>query len=205
MVRQPAANGCWESRCLSDLALCVCQIFISPVPASVCGCQGMSVLGFALSWAQGSCPSSRRALYVAAEYGGAPSWTRRRWRGEPDLRRVLHWQHRVLVASGVKWHQRPRALSGPRPDSDQPRRALALGAAVGAVATGALAGTGPGSVSAGPMSHNGDACLRKMAERGRDRPCCPRAAYCACALHAVAGRMRTPPRASSGRASREAP
>lgn len=165
------------------------------------------VVGVTLSWVHGSCPSSRRAPYVAAGYGGAPSRARRRWRRELEPGRLLHWQHRVPVASGVKWPQRPRAPSGPCPGSDPPHRTAAPGVAAGPVATGGRGNgeAGPGSVPAGPRSHNGDAGQRKMAAGGRGRPRCPRAVQCACALRAVAGRMRTPPRASSCRAAREAP
>lgn len=170
----------------------------SGFPGRLSHSQGISILGVALSWARSSC----RALYVAAGCGDAPSWARRRWRGEPDPRRLLHWQHRAPVASGVKYHQRHRSPSGPRPGSDRPHRSVAPGAAV---QLGPGRERGPGSLPAGPMSHNGDAGLRKMAAEGRGCPRCPRARYCACALRAAVGRMRTPPRASSCLASREGP
>lgn len=73
VVKHPAVNGCWESRYLSDLALCMSDL---PSLQGICLWLSGSVLGVTLSWAQGSCRSSRRALYVAAGYGGALSRTR---------------------------------------------------------------------------------------------------------------------------------
>lgn len=108
-------NGAWGCLCVHlsqgwGVPVCVTSGCVGMPGLSfrgVClagGCQGMSVLGVALSWARSSCPSSRRALYVVAGCGGAPSWARRRWRGEPDPQRLLHWQHRAPVASGAKYH-----------------------------------------------------------------------------------------------------
>lgn len=200
-VRQPAAKGRWEPACswdpdrrLSGASVRLWQSgAVRPECHSVLATWGLPKLPASpvcSSWARGCSEPGPEAVPGGTGAG-----------------RLLYWQHRVLVASGVKWPQRPRAPSGPRPGSDPPRGAAAPGGAAGPVAIGGRGkgGAGPGSVPADPRSHNGDAGLRKMAAGGRGPPRCPRAVHCARALRAVVGRMRTPPRASSCRAAREAP